>query len=120
MAISKLLLAAVKDKAAHLGYGAGSKRRVRRHDWSASGPDLIQAGQRDPAEAAGLADMDATVEPIGKQIGGFEEIQTSVRTDVSDCEKILRRGDLMTQEIERRLQMLQQHVGRLRAAGGEA
>lgn len=80
----------------------------------------IRAGQHDEAEAASLAEMDAAIEAIRKQINGFEEIQTSARTVVSGGEKIFKRADIMSQEIERRLLVLQQHIVRLRAAGGEA
>jgi hypothetical protein len=78
----------------------------------------VRAGQHDEEEAASLAELDKVVEAIRKQIGGFEEIQTSARTVVNGGEKIYKRAELMAQEIERRLETLQQQVGRLRAATG--
>lgn len=80
----------------------------------------VRAGKHDEEEAASLAEIDAAIEAIRKLIAGFEEIRTSARTVVSGGEKILKRADIMGQEIERRLLVLQQHAARLRAAGGEA
>lgn len=80
----------------------------------------VRAGQHDEQEEASLAEMDAAIEAIRKQIAGFEEIQTSARTVVNGGEKILKRADLMSQEIERKLLTLQEHAARLRSAGGEA
>lgn len=80
----------------------------------------VRAGQHDEREEASLAEMDAAIEAIRKQIAGFEEIQTSARTVVNGGEKILKRADLMSQEIERKLLILQEHAARLRSAGGEA
>ena len=76
----------------------------------------IRAGQHDEDEAASLAEMDGAIEAIRKQISGFEEIQASARTVVNGGEKILKRADLMSLEIERRLAALQQQVGRLRVS----
>lgn len=80
----------------------------------------IRAGQHNEQEAASLAEMDSAIEAIRKQIAGFEEIQNSARTVVNGGEKILKRADLMGQEIERKLLVLQEHTARLRSAGGEA
>jgi hypothetical protein len=80
----------------------------------------IRAGQHGEEEAASLAEMDAAIEAIRKQIAGFEEIQTSAHTVVNGGQKILKRSELMSQEIQRRLDSLNQQVGRLRAAGSGA
>lgn len=80
----------------------------------------VRSGQHDEEEAASLAELDKAIEAIRKQIGGFEEIQTSARTVVNGGEKIYKRAELMAQEIERRLETLQQQLGRLRAASGGA
>ena len=80
----------------------------------------VRAGQHDENEAASLAEMDAAIEAIRKQISGFEEIQTSATTVVNSGQKIFKRADLMSQEIERKLLILQEHTARLRSAGGEA
>jgi len=76
----------------------------------------IRAGQHDEDEAASLAEMDGAIEAIRKQIAGFEEIQTSARTVVNGGEKILKRADLMSLEIEKRLVVLQTQVSRLRSS----
>lgn len=76
----------------------------------------IRAGQQDDQDAASLAEMDAAIEGIRKQIAGFEEIQTSARTVVSGGEKILKRAELMSHEIDKRLLALQVHVSRLRSS----
>ena len=75
----------------------------------------VRSGRQDRQDAASLAEMDAAIEAIRKQIVGFEEIQTSARTVVNGGEKILKRAELMNQEIERRVLALQGHVARLRA-----
>ena len=80
----------------------------------------VRAGQHDENEAASLAEMDAAIEAIRKQISGFEEIQTSATTVVNSGQKIFKRADLMSQEIERKLLVLQEHTARLLSAGGEA
>lgn len=79
----------------------------------------VRAGQHDEQEEASFAEMDSAIEAIRKQIVGFEEIQTSARTVVNGGEKILKRADLMSQEVERKLLILQEHAARLRTAGGE-
>jgi hypothetical protein len=76
----------------------------------------VRAGKHDEEDAASLAEMDAAIEAIRKQIAGFEEIQTSARTVVSGGEKILKRAELMSQEIERRLLALQEHMARLQSS----
>lgn len=76
----------------------------------------IRAGTHDEEDAASLAEMDVAIEAIRKQIAGFEEIQTSARTVVSGGEKILKRAELMSQEIERRLLALQEHMARLQSS----
>jgi hypothetical protein len=63
--------------------------------------------------------MDTAIESIRKQIADFEEIQTSARTVVNGGERILKRAELMSQDIERKLLILQEHTARLRSAGGE-
>lgn len=78
----------------------------------------VRAGHHNEDEAASLAELDTAIEAIRKQIAGFEEIQTSARTVVNGGEKIYKRAELMSQEIERRLATLQQQVGRLRAVTG--
>lgn len=75
----------------------------------------IRAGQHDEDEAASLAEVDAAIEAIRKQVAGFEEIRTSARTIVNGGEKILKRAELMGQEIEHRVLILQQQLERLRA-----
>lgn len=80
----------------------------------------VRAGQHDENEAASLAEMDAAIEAIRKQISGFEEIQTSATTVVNSGQRIFKRADLMSQEIERKLLILQEHTARLRSVGGEA
>jgi hypothetical protein len=42
----------------------------------------VRGGQHDEAEAASLAEMDAAIEAIRKQIAGFEDIQASATTVV--------------------------------------
>lgn len=80
----------------------------------------IRAGQHDEEEAASLAEMDSAIEAIRKQLVGFEEIQTTAQTVINSGQRIHKRADLMSQEIERRLLVLQQHAARLRRDGGEA
>lgn len=80
----------------------------------------IRAGRHRDEDAASLAEMDAAIEAIRKQIAGFEEIQTSAKTIVSGGEKILRRAELMGLEIGRRLGVLQAWVARRRVGDGEA
>lgn len=77
----------------------------------------MRAGQHDEQEAASLAEMDAAIEAIRKQIAGFEEIQTTARTVVNSGNKIQDRARIMGEEIERRLLILQDHACRLRASG---
>ncbi len=77
----------------------------------------VRAGKQDEIEAASLAEMDAAIEAIRKQISGFEEIQTTARTVVNSGDKIQNRARIMSEEIERRLLTLQDHTRRLRAAG---
>jgi len=77
----------------------------------------IRVGQHDAQETASLAEMDGAIEAIRKQIEGFEDIQTSARTVVNGGEKIHRRAELMSQDIEKRLSLIAQQVGRLRAQG---
>jgi hypothetical protein len=76
----------------------------------------VRAGKQDEEDVASLAEMDVAIEAIRKQITGFEEIQTSARTVVSGGEKILKRAELMSQEIERRLLALQEHMARLQSS----
>lgn len=80
----------------------------------------IRAGRQDEEAAASLAEMDEAIEAIRKQITGFEEIQTSARTIVNGGEKILKRAETMSQEIERRLGSLQGNVAGIRAKEGNA
>jgi hypothetical protein len=68
------------------------------------------------SEAASLAEMDAAIEAIRKQIAGFEEIKTAARTVVGGGEKIFNRARLMEEEITRRLVGLDTQLGRLGAA----
>ena len=73
----------------------------------------------DEDEAASLAEMDAAIEAIRKQIGGFEEIKASASTIVSGGDKILKRARLMEEEISKRLSALGAQMQRLRNATGE-
>lgn len=77
----------------------------------------VRAGRDGEEEAASLAEMDAAIEAIRKQIAGFEEIQTTARTVINGGEKIHNRARIMGEEIERRLLTLQDHARRLRAGG---
>jgi hypothetical protein len=76
----------------------------------------VRAGQHDEAEEVSLAEMDASIEAIRKQLAGFEEIQTSATTVVKGGEKIYKRAAVMSEEIERRLLVLQEHASRMRTA----
>lgn len=80
----------------------------------------VRAGKHDVEETASLAEVDAAIEGIRKQIAGFEEIQTTARTVVNGGDKILNRAKIMGEEIERRLLTLQDHAHRLRASGDGA
>ncbi|MCZ8112685.1 MAG: hypothetical protein ACK5Y8_19665 [Betaproteobacteria bacterium] len=77
----------------------------------------VRAGQHDEAEEVSLAEMDVSIEAIRKQLAGFEEIQTSATTVVKGGEKIYKRAAVMSEEIERRLLVLQEHTSRMRTAG---
>lgn len=77
----------------------------------------VRTGQHDELEAASLAEMDVAIEVIRKQIAGFEEIQITARTVVNSGDRIQNRARVMSEEIERRLQTLQDHARRLRANG---
>lgn len=66
-----------------------------------------------------LAEMDGAIEAIRKQIAGFEEIKTSVRTKVGSGEKILNRARLMEEEIAKRLSALNSQLDRVRATTTE-
>jgi hypothetical protein len=80
----------------------------------------VRVGQDNELEAASLAEMDAAIEAIRKQIAGFEEIQTTARTVVNGGERIHNRARIMGEEIERRLLILQDQARRLRAGAQEA
>ena len=80
----------------------------------------VRAQRHEAEDAASLADMDAAIEAIRKQIAGFEEIKTSARTVVGGGEKILNRARLMEEEITRRVTGLASQLGRLRAAAQSA
>ena len=76
----------------------------------------LRANQHEEEEAASLSEMDAAIEAIRKQIGGFEEIGTSARTIVGGGERILNRARIMEEEIGKQLTALVSHLDRLRAA----
>jgi DNA-binding NarL/FixJ family response regulator len=91
---------------------------------------LISMAQRSPQRSSragpgsyllgSLAEMDAAIEAIRKQIAGFEDIQASATTVVKGGEKIYKRAAVMSEEIERRLLLVrQEHASRLRSVGGE-
>ncbi len=76
----------------------------------------VRASQHGEEEAASLAEMDAAIEAIRKQIAGFDEIRTTARTVVTGGDKILNRARLMEEEIARRLLSLSTQIDRLRTA----
>ena len=78
----------------------------------------VRAGRHDAEEAASLAEMDAAIEAIRKQIAGFEEIRTSATTIVNGGNRILERARIMEEKIGQRLAQLAEHVGRLQSAEG--
>ena len=79
----------------------------------------IRAGQQGEAEAASLAEMDGAIEAIRKHITGFEEIRTTARTVVNGGEKILKRAQIMEDEIDKRLLTLGKQLERLRLSSGD-
>jgi hypothetical protein len=79
----------------------------------------VRAGRHDAEEAASLAEMDAAIEAIRKQITGFEEIRTSATTIVNGGNRILERARIMEEKIGQRLAQLAEHVERLQQAEGD-
>ena len=75
----------------------------------------VRANRHEEEEAASLAEMDAGIEAIRKQIAGFDEIRTSARTIVNGGEKIYHRARLMEEEIGKQLAALDLQIDRLRA-----
>lgn len=80
----------------------------------------VRAGRHDAEEAASLAEMDAAIEAIRKQIAGFEEIRTSATTIVNGGNRILERARIMEEKIGQRLAALAEQVERMQQAEGGA
>jgi len=98
---------------------AASDVRLRA-GWLLARALAVRAGRHDEEEAASLAEMDAAIEAIRKQIAGFEEIRSSATTIVNGGGRILDRARIMEEQIGRRLAALAEHVARLQRADAAA
>ena len=80
----------------------------------------LRAAQRSRSEAASFLTIDKAVETIRKQLDGFGEIKTHSETVGSAAKKILERVRIMSEAIEKQVDVLAEQVAAVKADAGDA
>jgi hypothetical protein len=75
----------------------------------------VRAAQHDSADAASFQEVDKAIEAIRKQIDGFDEIATSANTSSRAAGIILKRAEIMKDQIVAKMETLCEQIAALKA-----
>jgi hypothetical protein len=80
----------------------------------------VRAAQHSQGEAASFAVLDKAIEAIRKQIDGLDEITTCANTSTKAASSIIKRAEIMKEQLLSKVMLACEQVEKLKLSAGEA